>query len=87
VDKKGAEVGVVQSEKVTTLNQDMTDQTLLFATRPAFDLSFSLRCRRSVGLRFGVNQPDRAPSSGIFAAYPPVVVLDSPIEVGGYSRV
>jgi len=28
VDKKGAEVGVVQPEKVTTLNQDMTENWL-----------------------------------------------------------
>ena len=52
-----------------------------------FDLNFSLRCRRLVGLRFGVDQIDRAPRVGVFAALAPVVVFDSPIEIGCYACV
>jgi len=38
-------------------------------------------------MRFGVDQIDRAPRGGVFAAVAPVVVFDSPIKIGGYACV
>ena len=38
-------------------------------------------------MRFGVNQLDRAASRGISAASAPVMVLDSSVEIRGYSRI
>jgi len=38
-------------------------------------------------MRFGVDQLDRATRGGIFGGFSLVVLLDSPIEIGGYSSV